>query len=407
MRTNRASARAVVIGAGVGGLTAAVALSTRGWNVTVLERAPALEPVGAGIALAPNGLRALDLIGLGDTLRERRSWTDEGGLRAPSGRWLARTTSEKTAARYGGPVVLVTRAALVDLLRSRLPGHVTPRTGTPAVLADPGDPGDRQRPATVATEDGEHIEAELVVAADGIHSPTRSVLFPAHPGPRYAGFTSWRFLTDAPAERVPPHETWGRGRLWGTQPLPDGRIYAYAAAVAPRGQHAPDGERAELMRLFGTWHRPLPRLIGEVPPEAVLRSDVHHMTEPLPAHHAGRVVLLGDAAHAMTPNLGQGGNQAIEDAVVLAGHADPGRDLAAALAAHTRDRLPRTREVVRRSASAGRMTTLTARPACALRDAAIVATARLAPWAPLRALDGIADWSPPERTYASHSRSSA
>lgn len=440
----QAQARAVVIGAGVGGLTAAVALSARGWKVTVLERAPALEPVGAGIALAPNGLRALDVIGLGDAIREQRSWTTEGGVRTPSGHWLARTTGDKAAERYGGPIVLLTRSALVDLLRSRLPADVTVRTGTPAFLADPGD---RERPATVRTDDGgvgqggqrrrdggvsgvsgvggegaggeeadggtgragraegERIMAELVVAADGLNSPTRSALFPSHPGPHYAGFTTWRFLTEAPVERVRPHETWGRGRIWGTQSLPDGRVYAYAAATVPEGRRAPDGERAELARLFGTWHRPLPQLLRDVPPEAVLRNDVHHMTEPLPAYHSGRVVLLGDAAHAMTPSVGQGGNQAIEDAIVLGQYADPDRDLTGTLTAYTRDRLPRTSEVVRRSARAGRITTLTSGPVCALRDVAIGAVTRLAPWVALRALDGIADWSPPERTYASQSRS--
>ncbi|MDJ1135630.1 FAD-dependent monooxygenase [Streptomyces iconiensis] len=400
--------RALVIGAGVGGLTAAVALSARGWRVTVLERAPALEPVGAGIAVAPNALRALDVVGLGDAVRALRSWTDEGGgLRTPSGRWLARTTGDKAAARFGDPLVLLARSTLVDLLRSRLPADVTVRTGTPAALDDPGDPGEGKRPATVRTEDGEVFEAELVVAADGIHSATRRALFPAHPGPRYAGFTTWRFLAEAPGERVPPHETWGRGTTWGTQPLPDGRLYAYAAATVPEGQRAPDGERAELMRLFGTWHWPLPQLIQAVRSEDVLRNDVHHMTEPLPAHHAGRTVLIGDAAHAMTPSAGQGGNQSIEDAIVLGQHADPGRDIAVTLAAHTRDRLPRTSEVVRRSARAARMTTLTSGPACALRNAVIGAVTRLAPGAALRVMDGIADWSPPQRTYASQSRSSA
>lgn len=398
------ASRALVIGAGIGGLTAAVALGARGWSVTVLERRPALEPVGAGIALAPNALRALDVVGLGDSVRALRSWSGRGGLRSPSGRWLVPTTGDRTAARFGDPVVLMARPALVALLCSRLPDTVVLRTDTGVTLADPGGV---ERPAVVTTEKGGTLQADLVVAADGIHSRTRPVLFPSHPGPRYAGLTTWRFLTEAPQGGVEPHETWGRGRIWGTQTLPDGRIYAYAAAAAPAARPAPRGERAELRRLFAHWHQPLPRLIASVPEEAVLRNDVHHLIDPLPAHHAGRTVLLGDAAHAMTPSMGQGGNQAVEDAVVLGQLADPAGRVGEALAAYTRQRLPRTTEIVRRSARASRMTTLTGGPACALRNAALAVVGRSVPGAALRALAGIADWCPPERTYAARTRSAA
>lgn len=87
--------RALVIGAGIGGLTAAAGLAARGWHVTVLERSPTLEPVGAAISLAPNGQRALDRVGVGDAVRDLAAWQGSGGLRAPDGRWLARTSSEE------------------------------------------------------------------------------------------------------------------------------------------------------------------------------------------------------------------------------------------------------------------------------------------------------------------------
>ncbi|MFI0820991.1 FAD-dependent monooxygenase [Streptomyces sp. NPDC021098] len=383
--------RAVVIGAGVGGLTVAAALHRRGWSVTVLERAATLDPVGAGIALAPNAQRALDAIGLGDDIRALAAWQGGGGLRTPGGRWLARIDSAAAAKRFGGPVVLLHRATLVDLLTSRLPGGCV-RTGAPAALTDPGDV---HRPARVATADGER-EADLVVGADGVHSAVRRAVFPGHPGPRYAGFTTWRIVVPDPGRPFAPHETWGRGRLWGSQPLRDGRVYAYAAAFTPPGGHAPDDEKAELLRLFGDWHRPVPDLLAATEPGAVLRHDVLAMAEPLPAYHRGRTALLGDAAHAMAPTLGQGGNQAIEDAVVLAHQLAPHTaDLTPALTAYSRDRLPRTRGVVRRSARAARAISLTSAPAVALRDASVAATTRLAPGLLLRGFDGIADWRPP------------
>ncbi|MYS04965.1 NAD(P)-binding protein [Streptomyces sp. SID6041] len=388
--------QAVVVGAGIGGLTAAVALHRNGWQVTVLERAADLAPVGAGIGLAPNAQRALDVIGLGDRVRDLAAWQGDGGMRAPDGRWLARTNAAAAAARFGGPLVLLHRATLVDLLTSALPDG-TVRTGAAATLTDPGD--DR-RPARLATPDGE-IEAALVVAADGIRSTVRHSLFPEHPGPRYAGCTTWRVVVPAPERPFAPHETWGAGRLWGTQPLKDGRIYAYAMAAAPAGGRAPDDEKAELLRLFGDWHHPVPEILAAVDPGQVLRHDVHHLPDPLPAFHRGRVALLGDAAHAMMPSLGQGGNQAIEDAVVLAHHLGPadahrtGSAPGRALAAYTADRLPRTTAIVRKAARTGAITLLSARPAVALRSTLVGAVSRFGPGLVLRGFDGIADWRPP------------
>ncbi|MEU2117856.1 FAD-dependent monooxygenase [Streptomyces sp. NPDC016459] len=384
--------RAVVVGAGIGGLTAAVALHRDGWQVTVLERAADLAPVGAGIGLAPNAQRALDVIGLGDQVRDLAAWQGDGGIRVPDGRWLARTNAEAAAARFGGPLVLLHRATLVDILTSALP-EGTVRTAAAASLVDPGDD---HRPARIATPQGE-TEAELVVGADGIRSALRHALFPQHPGTRYTGCTTWRVVVPAPARPFAPHETWGAGRLWGTQPLKDGRIYAYAMATAPAGGRAPDDEKAELLRLFGDWHHPVPEILAAVDPAQVLRHDVHHLPDPLPAFHRGRVALLGDAAHAMMPSLGQGGNQAIEDAVVLAHHARSAPRFApgSALAAYTADRLPRTTAIVRKAARTGAVTMLSARPAVALRSTLVGAVARFGPRLALRGFDGIADWHPP------------
>ncbi|MER7951840.1 FAD-dependent monooxygenase [Streptomyces sp. NPDC096079] len=389
--------RAVVVGAGIGGLTAAVALHRRGWRVTVLERAADLTPVGAGIALAPNAQRALDVIGLGDQVRALSAWQGDGGMRTPGGRWLARTDAQAAAARFGGPLVLLHRATLVAILGSALPDGAV-RTGVAAALADPGDD---HRPARLSVTDGTGapgaLEAELVVGADGIRSGIRAALFPEHPGPRYSGATTWRVVVPAPARPFAPHETWGAGRLWGSQPLKDGRVYAYAMAVAPAGAHAPDDEKAELLRLFGDWHHPVPEILAGVTPDRILRHDVHHLPDALPAFHRGRVALLGDAAHAMMPSLGQGGNQAVEDAVVLAHHADtaPGLAPGRALAAYTADRLPRTTALVRKAARTGALTLLTARPAVVLRDAAVTAVSRFGPGLALRGFDGICDWNPP------------
>ncbi|RII13985.1 FAD-dependent urate hydroxylase [Streptomyces sp. YIM 130001] len=393
-------ARALIIGGGIGGLTAAVALHRRGWQVTVLERAASLEPVGAGISLAPNGQRALDVIGLGDPVRELAAWQGPGGLRTPGGRWLARTDSAATARRFGSTLVLLHRATLIDRLRAELPQDAV-RVDSPAELTDPGG---TTRPATVTTTAGEE-QADLVVGADGINSQVRRALFPDHPGTVYAGFTTWRCVVPSAGREFAPHETWGRGRLWGSQPLKDGRIYAYAAAAVPAGGSAPDSELAELRRVFGGWHQPIPAILDAAAPEDVLRNDVRYVKQPLPAYHRGRVALLGDAAHAMPPSLGQGGNQAIEDAVVLAHHTPGEAELGLALAAYTRDRLPRTMDVVRRSVRTGRATTVRSRAGVMVRDTVIAGVGRFGGSVMLRSFDGVLDWQPPERTYAARPES--
>lgn len=373
-------ARALVIGAGIGGLAAGVALQQRGWNVTVLERATALEAVGAGLALAPNALKALDVIGLGDRVRARSALQGEAGISGSDGRWISRTSAEAARSRYGDRTVILHRAALVELLASALTPS-TLRLGVEVTAVDAA--------AGRVTAGGTDITADLVVAADGINSPTRRALVPEHPGPVYAGVTSWRMIVPPPVpDDLHPGELWGRGRVFGNAPLGDGRVYCYATAVTPSGGRVPD-ERAEVLRLFRSWHPSVPRLIESA--ETVLRTDIRCLDTPLERFHLGRVVLLGDAAHAMTPNLGQGACQAIEDAIVLASVADrpdgPAR--------YTALRLPRTTSVAAASRRIGRLTTLSGAAVVWLRDNAMRLAGRVGPNLVLRQMDPVLGWRPP------------
>ena len=388
------SRHAIVVGAGIGGLTAAVALRRRGWDVTILERARALEPVGAGLGLGPNALHALDAIGLGDEVRRFSAIQGHGGLRRPGGGWLVRTDLGGLAARFGDPQFVALRADVVDLLAGGLPAEVL-RTG---VTVTGVDAGDADRRACVATGAGD-LDADLVVAADGIGSRIRAALFPDSPGPRYSGFTTWRFVAPAVPEgagRAEAAETWGRGEVFGVLPLASGpkmgSVYCYASAPAPAGVRH-DDEAAELKQRFGRWHDPIPGLIGAISPDRVLHDDVYWIAESLPAYHRGRVAILGDAAHAMTPHLGQGACQAIEDAVVLASVADPGT--APDLAAYTTARLSRTRMIANGSYRATRLSGMTSLAGVALRNTGIRLAGRLAPGLMLRQMDPIACWTPP------------
>ncbi|GAA4881456.1 FAD-dependent oxidoreductase [Kitasatospora terrestris] len=381
--------QAVVVGAGIGGLTAAVALLRRGWRVTVCERAPELPATGAGIGLAPNALRALAAIGSDAAHAAGSAVPAAMGVRRADGRWLTRATTAELAARYGTPPIAVPRPALTAALAAELPPQAV-RFGTAVTAVD--DPEGRP---TVRTDGGPDLPADLVVAADGIHSPLRRAHFPGHPGLHYLGERAWRALVDAPDLRIPAmSETWGRGGRFGITPLSDGRYYLYATTPAPAGTRSAD-PGAELRRRFGAWHDPIPDLLDRVErldPGAVLQNDLYDLAAPLPRLHHGRIAWLGDAAHAMAPNLGQGGCQAVEDAVVLA-HLLPAGDTAegpdttpAALAAYTAARRDRTDAVRVRARRVGRLGALRSPLAGAARDLAVRATpTRLA----LRGMDDL------------------
>ena len=380
--------RAIVVGAGIGGLAAAVALRLAGFEVRVLERAPELTEVGAGLSLWPNALRALDAIGLGDEVRAAGVAQVTGGLRRPDGRWLARADTGEVARRFGD-VVMVARAELLDVLRAAVPVDVV-RTGVEVTGLE------QHSGAAVVTHTGGHETADVVVGADGVRSAVRRLTWPQSPGPRYAGYVAYRLLT-------PPlrgsgdegAETWGSGVRFGYVPLRDGRVYCFAAVTAqPLHRWGTAGTGLEdLEALVGTWHPPIPRLLTAArrAHSTVLLHDVEELPD-LASFASGRIALLGDAAHAMTPNLGQGACQALEDAVELAASLGAEGDVPAALAAYDRRRRPRTQRVARRSRSVGRVGQWSAPPLVAVRDLA----ARLTPTAvALRGLAPVLSWEPP------------
>lgn len=384
MADNNSPARtAIVVGGGIGGLATGLALTARGWRVQVLEQAARFGEIGAGLSLWSNGVRALGALGLGEEVRDRALVETEAGIRDTTGRWLSRTDTEELGRRYG-PLVMMHRADLLDTLRKGLPdGALRAGATVTDVRSSDGAPEVRH--------DGGVVDADLVVGADGIHSVVRSALWEQSPAPRYAGYTAWRLIVD-PGERLAVGgETWGRGERVGIAPLPDGRTYMFGVANAAEGGRSPDGELAELRRRFGDWHSPIPALLDAAGEDAVMRHDVYDLP-PLRTFASGRVALVGDAAHAMTPNMGQGANQALEDAVTLAAVLDDHDTVPEALAAYDRIRRPRAQLIAQRSARIGSVAQWASPPAVLLRDLVV----RLTPSSAMRrSLHSVLSWTPP------------
>lgn len=359
METNRT---VLIAGGGIGGLTLGVGLRRAGFSVRVFERAASLRPVGAGITMQTNAILAFRKIGLDTAVAAAGHVMQRGSILDWRGRSLGTMLVSEMAAELGAPMIAIHRAQLQEVLQEAL-GPEPLTLGTKVV-------GFREEPDGVVARlsDGTEARGDLLVGADGLRSTVRAQLL-GDGEPRYAGYTSWRGVCDEPTVANPTSttESWGRGLRFGVVPIGQGRTYWFATAnVPPGGIDAPDAH-AELLSRFGNWHAPIRDLIEKTPASAIFRTDIHDRP-PVQSWARGRVVLLGDAAHPMTPNLGQGGGQAVEDAVVLARCLTSEPDVPAALARYQALRIPRANGFVRQSRQLGQLGQWENPLACWVRD---------------------------------------
>jgi 2-polyprenyl-6-methoxyphenol hydroxylase-like FAD-dependent oxidoreductase len=302
--------RIVIIGGGIGGLAAALALRREGFEPAVYERAPELLEVGAAIAVWPNAYRVLERLGLGETLRARAG-------RIRSVRWLGREGrlyNHFTFPETGAPAVALHRADLQGALLRSLPKESVRLGKTFAGFDEQGGE------VRALFEGGAEAACDVLVGADGLHSRVRARLL-GDGEPVYRGYTVWRGvarLEHAALTEGAAAEIYGEGRRFGVGPVGLGRTGWWATANEPlAAAESPSEHAPKLLRLFDGWCAPVRELIGATPSEAILRNAAYD--RPAAARWgAGRVTMLGDAAHPMTPNLGQGGCVAVEDAAVLA-----------------------------------------------------------------------------------------
>ncbi|TPG36690.1 FAD-dependent monooxygenase [Mycolicibacterium hodleri] len=301
--------RVAVVGAGIGGLATASALSHRGIDVHVYEQARQLGEVGAGVAIGSNSIRLLERLGLEGPLREYGPRWTQWRFNDFDGRVL-------TEQEMNGRVLGMYRPDLIAMLTDNLPdGAVS--TGLRTV-------GFRQDAdvATVEFADGGYAEADLVVAADGIHSALQSYVVEAG-DPVFSGSVAYRGTV--PANRVPDYPGtvssmyMGEGKHFLVFTLRGGQLINFVGFVPSddemRESWSAPGDPAELAREFADWNPMVRNIASNV--DATFRWGLYDR-EPLPRWSNGRLTLLGDAAHSMLPHMGQGANQSIEDAVALA-----------------------------------------------------------------------------------------
>ncbi len=334
--------RALVIGGGIGGLSAARALTRAGLEVSVFERAPALEQiqVGGAIHIWHNGMRGLQKLDLADQVQSlggRAAEVDTAEFRNWRGKLLVAWSPRQTQQTVGAPTVGVVRPELHGVLVGGL---------QPGVLQLGREcTGFEQHPdGVVATfADGSRESGDILVGADGLRSAVRRGLF-GDQQLRFAKYASWQALCSYDSAHTPEglfRVIWGPGARFLFYHVAAGRIYWEGIYATEAGGSDPPGQRQRaVVAKFAGWHPPVQEILAATEEAAIMRGDVYDRP---PTKHwgAGRVTLLGDAAHPMTNAVGQGANMTIEDSVVLGSLLHGATDPVAALRAYERKRMRR------------------------------------------------------------------
>ncbi len=335
----------LVVGGGIGGLATALAFQRQGIRSLVFERTPQVREVGSGLILAGNAVTALHKLGLADVLQTIAAPLLSASIRSWRGEVLVDMPMQEAMRRFGASTVAVHRAELqAALVQALEKGSL--HTHMHGIGFEQDEAGVRVRFAS-----GEEVQGDLLVGADGLHSVVRAQLVGAA-RPRYAGYTAWRAVTcfSMPQrEAQTTFETWGAGRRFGFIPLTQGRVCWFAVANAPEGEREEQAkEKRRVLELVASCHEPARAVIEATEAAAILRTDIYDR-RPISSWSQGRVTLVGDAAHPMTPNLGQGACQAIEDAFILAESLKREPTIASALQRYEARRIKRANAIVQRS----------------------------------------------------------
>jgi 2-polyprenyl-6-methoxyphenol hydroxylase-like FAD-dependent oxidoreductase len=336
-----------IIGGGIGGITTAVALRRFGHRVTVYERAAALNEAGAGMMLWANAMRVFLELGLAEKIRPFGGEMNRFLVRSSNGKVLMNIATGD----FEVPSLCIRRADLLSILVNEVPRDIIKLSRTLKNIRQIDDK------VIVEFENGEIHEHDAVIGADGIGSVVRQQIFDDCQ-PIYRGYKIWRgiatYFGDAVADGE-SSETWGIGQRFGILNMGKGRFTWYATANNPRNHvDSPDGRKAELLNLFAAWHNPIKHLISNTADELIMKNSASDLPQ-LKRWANGRIALLGDAAHPITPNLGQGGGMAIEDALVLAKCLQPETSIESALKLYESRRITRAKRIEQRSRLMGKI----------------------------------------------------
>ena len=344
-----------ILGGGIAGLTAAIALKQKGIHATVFEAAPEIKALGAGLLLAANAVKGYERLGIAEKIVARGLALPTFSILDQRGRVITSADAAKIGRQYGLHNFAIHRSELHEALLTELdPDQV--QTSKRAAHFEKLDDGAIE----IHFADGSAQLTDYLIVAEGLHSAVRRQLLPASE-PRYAGYTCWRAVIDTPAALAGlsvASETWGKYGRFGIVPLAGDKIYWFACMNAPQNDPAMRAIKvADLQRFFQKFHPAVRAILENTRDADLLWNDIIDL-KPIEQFAFGNIVLIGDAAHATTPNMGQGACQAIEDAVILADELEKNADPAAAFAAFEKRRLERVHFIVNNSWRLGKIAQL-------------------------------------------------
>lgn len=349
-----------ITGGGIAGLTTAIALQRISLNPVIFEAAPVIREIGAGIGLGANAFRALHHLGIDKEVIEAGRDLSAFTIYNEKGKVLSRTVPGQH--RHGPENFAIHRAVLHNILLS----HVEPQSvRTNKRLSDIVTEGEKLR---LLFSDGSTDQVDHLVAADGIHSVVRKKMLPAS-SIKYSGYTCWRAIIDnSTLQWQQSSETWSRKGRFGMVPLNFDKLYWYACLNTPPGnEQLKKYTVQDLKKHFGGFHHPIAAILDLTKNEDLVHGDIIDL-DPINRFAFGNIVLIGDAAHATTPNLGQGACQAMEDAVVLAQEIKKSSDFSQAIRNFEQRRLKRTHMIARQSRFLGKLAQLENPLAIGLRN---------------------------------------
>ena len=358
-----------IIGGGIGGLSTALALQKQGIDFELYEAAQELKPVGAGIILSPNALYIFDQLGILNELEDAGIFLHQFGIKTAQDKPLQIASTKFSQHGKSYQSIGIHRGELQRILLAKLPEHKI-HLGKMLRKLEPSS-------TTLEFEDGKTVKADFVIAADGIHSTVRQTLFP-ETTLRYSGQSCWRGVADitlSEAELENTAEFWGIGPRFGYVPIAQNKVYWYATAVQPKNQKdtTTHGSKKKLLKNFQSFTNPITRILETTPAQNIMQHDLYDIT-PLSKWHHKNTVLLGDAAHAMTPNMGQGAAQSIEDAWSISQQLNKHTTLEKAFQAYSNDRFKKANQIAKLSWRIGQITNLQNTFLCNLRNTAMKLT---------------------------------
>ncbi|NGM72668.1 FAD-dependent monooxygenase [Sphingobacterium sp. SGL-16] len=328
-----------IIGGGVAGLTAAIGLQQLGREFVVFEKTKELKGIGAGFGLAANAMQALDLLGLKEEVEKIGFYTNSFNILDQHGNILFAPDTQKLSQQYNQDNFTIHRADLHFYLLSKLPSE-TVFLDKQALRFEPHSNG-----ITVFFRDGSSVKCKYLLIADGVKSPLRQQLLP-YSTPRYSGYTCWRATIDNSSIQLDKgSETWGVKGRFGMTPLVGNRIYWYACVNSKDNNPVyKDYTVQDLTKHFRDYHTPIPTILFETKNEDLIWNDIIDI-KPLSHFAYGNILLLGDAGHATTPNMGQGACQALEDVAVLVDELKDNKPIQQAFRNFEQRRLKRTKYI--------------------------------------------------------------